>query len=206
MPRSSREKSAETRSRIIDAAYCLFVSKGYNATPMREVSQKAGVTVGAIYNHFATKEDIWVAVIHEKHPYHEILPLILTARGDTVSEIIRSAARLMVGELLNRPDLFNLMFIEIVEFKAVHVPDLYEEIVPTLFPMQKLFEGKTGSLRDIPLPIVLRSFVGLFFSYYITGILLKNLPGVATDEKSLDLFVDLYLNGILKDDDLPHLN
>jgi AcrR family transcriptional regulator len=201
MPRSSREKSAETRSRIIDAAYHLFVGNGYNATAMREISQQAGVTVGAVYNHFETKEDIWVAVIQEKHPYHEILPLMDTVGGESVADVVRSAARLLVHELLNRPDLFHLMFIEIVEFKSVHVPALYEAIVPHLARLQNVFDGKKGRLRDIPAPILLRSFVGLFFSYYITGILLKDLPTISTDEASLDQFVNLYLIGVLSDDD-----
>ncbi len=106
---------------------------------MREISQQAGVTVGAVYNHFETKEDIWVAVITEKHPYHEILPLIHSAEGETIADVVRSSARLLVREQLNRPDLFNLMFIEIVEFKAIHVPDLYNAIFPQLVQLQGIF-------------------------------------------------------------------
>jgi len=205
MPRSSREKSAETRSHIIEAAYRLFVDKGYNATPLREISQQAGVTVGAVYNHFNTKEDIWVAVIQEKHPYHKILPLIQSVQGESVADILRSSARLLVGELLNRPDLFNLIFIEIVEFKAVHIPEIYQAIVPHLARLPGLFEGKKGRMRKIPDPILLRSFVGLFFSYYITSVLLKDLPIISNDTTALDQFVDLYLYGILEDDDPSRL-
>lgn len=205
MPRSNREKSIETRSRIIDSAFRLFVDRGYNATPMREISQDAGVTVGAIYNHFATKEDIWLAVLQEKHPYHTIIPLIESVQGDTIADVIRSAARLLVRELVNRPDLFNMLFIEIVEFKSTHVPILYAAIAPHLVRLEALMKGKKGRLRDIPAPVILRSFVGLFFSYYITGVLLKNFPGVPTDETSLDRFVDLYLQGVLADDDLTRM-
>ena len=205
MPRSNREKSIETRSRIIDSAFRLFVDRGYNATPMREISQDAGVTVGAIYNHFATKEDIWLAVLQEKHPYRTILPLIESVEGETVADVIRSAARLLVRELANRPDLFNMLFIEIVEFKSTHVPILYAAIAPHLVRLEALMKGKKGRLRDIPAPVILRSFVGLFFSYYITGVLLKNFPGVPTDETSLDRFVDLYLQGVLADDDLTRM-
>lgn len=201
MPRSSREKSTETRANIIEAAYRLFVDNGYYATSMRAISKQAGVTVGAIYNHFETKEEIWIEVIKVKHPYHEILPLFQSAGGETIAEMVRSSARLLVRELRNRPDLFNLMFIEIVEFKAIHIPDLIQLIMPELSPLQETFRGKSGRLRNIPLPILLRSFVGLFFSYYITGILMKDLPGITTDETSLDKFVDLYLNGILAEDD-----
>ncbi len=205
MPRSSREKSNETRANIIEAAYRLFVENGYNATALRDISQRAGVTVGAVYNHFDTKEDIWLAVLYEKHPYHDILPLIYSVEGESLSDVVRSAARLLVRELLNRPDLFNLMFIEIVEFKAVHVSDLYNAILPHLGPLQKMLIGKQGRLRDISSAILLRSFMGLFFSYYITGVLLKSIPTITTDETSLDKFVDLYLNGILADDDPSRL-
>jgi len=205
MPRSSREKSNETRANIIEAAYRLFVENGYNATALRDISQRAGVTVGAVYNHFDTKEDIWLAVLYEKHPYHDILPLIYSVEGESLSDVVRSAARLLVRELLNRPDLFNLMFIEIVEFKAVHVSDLYNAILPHLGPLQKMLIGKQGRLRDISPAILLRSFMGLFFSYYITGVLLKSIPTITTDETSLDKFVDLYLNGILADDDPSRL-
>jgi AcrR family transcriptional regulator len=200
MPRSSREKSSETRYNIIEAAYRLFVDQGYNATAMREIGQHAGVTVGAIYNHFETKEEIWLEVLKIKHPYHEILPLLWKAEGDTIAEMVRSAARLLVRELRNRPDLFNLMFIEIVEFQTAHVPYLVQLILPELLPLQQSFKGKSGKLRDIPLPILLRSFVGLFFAYYITGILMKDMFPIS-DEEALEQFVGLYLNGILDEND-----
>jgi AcrR family transcriptional regulator len=201
MPRSSREKSAETRTQIIETAYSLFVQKGYNATSMREISQEAGLTVGAIYNHFATKEDIWIQIVYEKHPYHEIIPLILSIQGETVTDVLRAAARTLVQYLSKRPDIFNMIFIELVEFRAAHVHDIYETIVPKLLPLRDILNDKKGHLRDIPTPILLRSFVGLFFSFYITGVMMKSMPLVTNDEAALDQFVNLYLAGILTEDD-----
>jgi AcrR family transcriptional regulator len=206
MPRSSREKSAETRSTIIDSAYRLFVERGYSATSMRDLSQQAGVTVGAIYNHFPTKEDIWIEVITTRHPYHEIFPVLRQAEGETIAEVVRSAARGLVRELLKRPDLLNLMFIELVEFKAKHIPDLYRNIVPELAGLAQVFQGKRGRLRQIPLPVLVRSFAGLFFSYYITGILLTSMDPIPTNEATLSQFVDLYLYGILAEDDPSRTN
>jgi len=201
MPRSSREKSAETRTHIIEAAYDLFIDRGYNATSLRDISQQAGVTVGAVYNHFDTKEDIWVAVLKEKHPYHQIIPLLEQVEGENIEDLVRRAAQALVKELLNRPDLFNMMFIEIVEFKAIHIPFLYQTIVPHLANLRKSIGGKTGRFRDIPEPTLLRSFVGLFFSYYVTGILLKDLPGGGADQASLDHFVDMFLYGVMENPD-----
>jgi AcrR family transcriptional regulator len=201
MPRSSREKSAETRIHIMDAAYQLFIEHGYSATSLRDIGQQAGVTVGAIYNHFATKEDIWVQVVEARHPYHEIFPLLSAAQGETVAEVVRSAANELIRELLKRPDLLNLIFIEIVEFGGKHVPMLFQRMLPELAQLQPVFQGKRGQLRRIPIPILARSFAGLFFSYYITGLLFSDLKVVPIDETTLSQFVDLYLYGILAEDD-----
>jgi AcrR family transcriptional regulator len=201
MPRSSREKSIETRANIVEAAYRLFVDQGYNATSMREISQYAGVTIGAIYNHFETKEAIWVEVLQQKHPYHEVIPVLLSAEGETIAEVMRSAAGLFIGELNKRPDLFNLLFIEIVEFKAAHVPVLLHSILPNLAPLQQLLQEKSGCLRDVPDYLIFRSFIGYFLFFYISGKFVSDLPEISNDAAMLDQFVNLYLKGILDDSD-----
>lgn len=201
MPRSSNEKSVETRARIVDVSHRLFVERGYSATSMRDISQNANVTVGAIYNHFATKEAIWLEVLTTRHPYHEIFPVLKAAEGETIADVMRSAAKGLIRELLKRPDLLNLMFIEIVEFNARHISDLYKSILPEMFGIAHILKGKHGRLREIPMNILVRSFAGLFFSYYITGLLANNLDGITNDEASLRQVVDLYLFGVLADDD-----
>jgi AcrR family transcriptional regulator len=201
MPRSSQEKSLETRANIVESAYRLFIERGYNATAMREISKNAGVTVGAIYNHFANKEEIWLEVLVTRHPYHEFMPVLHTAKGETTAEIVYSMASGLNRELLKRPDLLNLMFIEIVEFNAKHVPVIYKEIMPELMKIGSVFKKRIHSLRDFPVPILVRSFAGLFFSYYITGLFIDKLEGFTSDESTLQHMVDLYLFGILADDD-----
>lgn len=201
MARSSREKTEETRARIVEAAYFLFLKRGYHATSMRDVSKRAELTVGAIYNHFPNKEDLWKEVVFTKHPYQKVFPLIQEAQGETIAQVVRFAAAAMVQVLRQQPDLFNLMLIEIVEFNGRHFPDLFKVILPEVLKLRVKVEDKQGRLRDLPVPILLRSFVGLFFSYYISGVLLNNRPGLTIDPQSLDQFVDLYLYGILADDD-----
>ncbi len=205
MPRSSREKSEETRAKIVEAAYRLFLERGYSGASMRDLSQHTGVTVGAIYNHFPTKEDLWLEVILVKHPYHEILPVIQAAEGATVAEMIRSAANALVEGLLKRPDLFNLLFIEIVEFKGKHVQNIFEAIFPQVMTLAGKLGEKEGKIRDIPQVAILRSFLGMFFSYYVTGILIKSMGIVTIDSASLTHFVDIYLYGLLAEDDPSRL-
>lgn len=50
--------TAETRKRIISTAYKLFLSKGLAATGVSEIMSAAGMTAGAFYRHFETKEQL----------------------------------------------------------------------------------------------------------------------------------------------------
>ena len=48
----------ETASRAREAALALFARHGYAAVSMREIAGEVGVGAGALYNHFATKQDL----------------------------------------------------------------------------------------------------------------------------------------------------
>lgn len=205
MPRSSREQTEITHRHIVEIAYQLFIEKGYHATSMRDISQQVGLTVGAIYNHFPNKEELWKEVFFTKHPYREIFNHIKTAPGSSIAEIVRFAANAIIQELGLHPDLLNLMFTEIVEFNGSHMPDLFQRIVPEAMNMRPIIDGKQDKLRDLPIPILIRSFVGLFISYYFSGILLGGRSGMGIDPVSLDQFVDLFLFGLLADDDPTRL-
>ena len=52
------QESTETRDLILDAARSAFVSAGYEATSIREVARRAGISHGTIYLHFRDKDDL----------------------------------------------------------------------------------------------------------------------------------------------------
>jgi AcrR family transcriptional regulator len=190
-------KGEASRQRIIEAAYVLFLEQGYHGTSMRQIAERAGLTLGGIYNHFDGKESIWLAVFLAKHPYHTILSLLQVAQGKTVAEFIRTSAANVVAELERSNDPLSLMFIELIEFGGAHLPAIFHEALPQLAPLAEKFRGLSGRLRPLPLPILARSFAGLFFSYYITEQLLPEEVRPLMGDKALDAFVDIYLYGIL---------
>ncbi len=57
--------SAETRSRILKAACSCFGASGYDKTTNRDVADAAGITTGAIYHYFDSKQDLFAATVRE---------------------------------------------------------------------------------------------------------------------------------------------
>lgn len=193
-----QSKGEQTRAAIVNAAHSLFVEKGFHATSMRQIADQAGLALGGIYNHFGSKEDIFVAVLDAFHPYHDMLPALQNAEGATAEEYIRNAAERMVEALKRRPRLLNLMLIELVEFEGRHVPKLAERILPVLFGATAKIQEYRPQLRPVPLPVMMRAFIGLFFSYYVTDLLLQDVPAGQTEADWLGGMVDIYLHGVLQ--------
>src|SRR5918995_2146585 len=58
--RVSRERAAENRDRIIDAAGRLFRERGFDGIGVANLMKAAGLTHGGFYGHFESKEDLEV--------------------------------------------------------------------------------------------------------------------------------------------------
>ena len=55
-----------TRKQILDASLRLFSEKGFARTSVRDIAQAAGITDAAIYYHFASKRDLFEALVEER--------------------------------------------------------------------------------------------------------------------------------------------
>src|ERR1700689_2567042 len=71
-----------TRERILDIALDLFIEQGFDKTPLRQIAEKLGFSKAALYYHFASKDDILMA-LHMR--LHELGKESLSALGDRPS-------------------------------------------------------------------------------------------------------------------------
>ncbi|MEE9527351.1 MAG: helix-turn-helix domain-containing protein, partial [Syntrophobacteria bacterium] len=55
------------RRQIVDAAVELFIRKGFHKTTTREIAQKAGLSIGSVYEYVSTKEDVLYLVCDVIH-------------------------------------------------------------------------------------------------------------------------------------------
>jgi AcrR family transcriptional regulator len=192
-------RGERTRTEIVHAACRLFLQNGFHGTSMRQIAQEAGIAVSGIYNHFASKEDIFVAVVLKYHPVHSILPVMKSAQGETIEAFVRDGAARMVKEFGEHQEFLNLVFIELVEFKGSHLPRLFETIFPQVVGFVQQFIQGREELRPIPTAILVRAFIGLFFSYVMTDLMMGNPSRGDTQGEAFEQFTNIFLHGILKD-------
>src|SRR5215813_4796935 len=69
----ARPTEIETRERILDAALTLFRRKGFDGATMRDVARAAGLSLGAAYYYFESKEALVLAYYQRVQDLHEQL-------------------------------------------------------------------------------------------------------------------------------------
>ncbi len=87
----------ESRDRIIQAAADIMYQKGIARATTKEIARRAGCSEGNLYNHFGSKEEIFLAILNEQLP--EFVPLLAAlpervGQGTvqaTLTEIARAA-------------------------------------------------------------------------------------------------------------------
>ena len=66
-----KDKSQAMREKILNTATQLFIQKGSEKTSMQDIAQTAGISKGAIYHHFKSKDEIVLAVIRSRQELME---------------------------------------------------------------------------------------------------------------------------------------
>jgi AcrR family transcriptional regulator len=172
MPRSSPPAAAQgrdlastdarsTRERILDVALELFVEQGYDKTSLRQIAEPMGFTKAALYYHFASKDEILLA-LHLR--LHALGADALRRLGETPAEPGAWGVLLqdLVDELLAQRQLLVLHERNHAAFTALgdsHHHDEANEDIQAAF--RRTLSDPTVSNRD---RIRLGTAIGALFS------------------------------------------
>jgi AcrR family transcriptional regulator len=98
MPQRTRPRRAETRRRVLDAAFEVFSAHGIAASSLSEVAAAAGLTKGAVYSSFASKDELVLALM-EEHVAQRVDAALtnFTENVDTDHALAEMAAALVAG-------------------------------------------------------------------------------------------------------------
>jgi len=180
----------------------LFLGQGYARTSMRQIAERAGITPGAIYNHFRGKEELYLTVLKRHNIYRAIAAGIAGARKDDLETWVRDAARLMYAGFEEMgADAMRLIFVDAVEFEARTVSALVLEEMPDMVAHigeVLALARERGEIRDISPIVFIRAFLGLMVSLFVTeAIFLRGAFPEASDSDLVAGFADILLYGVL---------
>jgi len=95
VPEPRRRRKQRTRADLLGAALLLLKDKGFSSLSLREVSRGAGVVPTAFYRHFATMEELGLALVDES--FRTLRQMIRSARSETNPDhVIRSSVEILV--------------------------------------------------------------------------------------------------------------
>lgn len=112
--RIPRPKRSAVRRRLLEAALPVFASQGFEKATLDQVAEAAGLTKGAIYSNFASKDDLFFAMMSEQALRRaQAVHAILAARpaGPDGQQGIRDIGRLLTDRL-TRDREWQLVFLE----------------------------------------------------------------------------------------------
>ena len=133
-PKWRRRKDERPRD-IIAAALSVFAEKGFAGAKIEEIARRAGLSKGALYLYFETKEDLFRAVVREvvvpniegvekavfaaDLPFAAMVRTLLPRFAEIVTQVpVGAVAKMVIGESRNFPELARVWHDEVI-FKAI---------------------------------------------------------------------------------------
>src|SRR5213594_2691880 len=81
-PNGARMTAEDRRLQILRVAVSLFSQRGFGGTTTKEIAQAAGVSEAMVFRHFATKQELYTAILDHKACVHETMdPLHVVAEA-----------------------------------------------------------------------------------------------------------------------------
>ncbi|RFF28457.1 MULTISPECIES: TetR/AcrR family transcriptional regulator [unclassified Wenzhouxiangella] len=185
-----------TQARILDAAFDLFVDKGFAAVSMRELAERSGVTKSLIHHHFGTKEGLWDAVKEAAFArYYEGQKDELEGADSPDPELLKNGVTRYFRFLQENPQVVRLftwmhlegdttcneMDAELVELGARRVREAQD----------------AGLLRsDVNPTHVVTVFINACSQWFEVRPQHKNWEGIGSDDEYLDDFLKIFMDGL----------
>lgn len=196
-----KKRTAEDTCRlIIDAAMELFANKGFRGTTTKKIAEKVGISEAAIFKYFATKKELYSAIIDRKvteEPRFEF-PTAAARRKDDL-EVFGTIARFIIEKTERDRTFLRLFYFSALEghelsdmFFETHVRQLYAFL--SYYIMERI---EDGAFRKVNPTLAARAFIGMVGNYVVVQELFGQKRRERFDRAEvIDTFLTIFLNGL----------
>ena len=193
-----KEKAAETRSALKDAARTLFVERGYLNTKIADIAKAAGRATGSFYEHFDSKQALLQSLLGGMHDAaHEHMTAPEHPRDHDLTDPAQLRAHLAVAWHLMKGNL--PVFVALYESAVTdgRSPEgAWQRLTDDTSALREHLEWLVEQGRPVPGdPTLIAAAMGGMLSSLAYAILRTDATGL-TDDQVLDALTALLGNGL----------
>ena len=122
----------ETVGKILDTAERMFIEKGYDKTSLQDIIQETGLSKGAIYHHFTSKEDIFYSVCDRIGQRNAVI--LAKVRDDSSLNGLDKLRKIFKVSMHpeRQAKMFSMMpyLLDNAKFLAAEMQSIFTEVVP----------------------------------------------------------------------------
>ena len=200
------------REQIMQTAVELFSKKGFKGTTTKEIARVAGVSEAMVFRHFASKEELYGAILDTKgcrdgvhrFPWEEntVLQQAIVDKDDFA--VFYNIAFDALNKHQSDVGFMRLLFYSALEEHKL-AEMFFNDFVATVYEFIGGYVRERqvdGELREIDPRIVVRSFLGMIIHHSLNNILWdkKRVIVDITNEVAAKNFAEILLGGIRKTD------
>jgi AcrR family transcriptional regulator len=196
-------KSEASVTAMLDAALELFATRGYGATSLRHIADRAGLSVGNIYHHFPNKHALYQRLIERywQRLLDPELPLNrLFARADFPDDLEQMAAEIEAVVEANA-DHILLIYVDVIEFQGEHIRAFYEGMARRFqesYAKSFAERAARGDFGDAdPMLAVMVAARWFFYFFTVEKCFGAPLHFGMTPKQAVDGFINLLRHGLL---------
>jgi AcrR family transcriptional regulator len=202
MPKIAKDRIEENQRRIESAALKLFTKQGFHGTNIREIAALAGVSTGAIYTYYASKEAIFSSLVSAYRSRTDgwrrrVCAMLKNPLSKNDLKVLAAEIRSLISE---SPEYLLLIYIDVIEFQNQHFSETFQD-VPQQFrqllgPALRNVKHQGGWSGQDP-AFVLASVYLYFFTYAgIEKLYRGNHHQGVSDDQAVERFADLLGHGL----------
>ena len=197
----SRMTGENRRQQIVAVAAGLFASKGFSGTTTKEIAEGAGVSEAIIFRHFASKDELYAAILDfkVKQGTERMKAQLEEAAsrkddraffGSLAFEMLdfhskdRTFMRLLLFSALEGHELSNIFFDSTARDIKNHIRKYIKQ------------RSSDGAFRAIDPAVAARAFVGMVLHQVQARIIFGDGDVRQSNRQIADRFVEIFLNGV----------
>jgi AcrR family transcriptional regulator len=196
MSQREPQPKRDRRDDILKASLHLFAEKGFHGTSMRDIAREADITEGLIYHYFASKRDLFRAIIEE----HSFLPLLRTlpdlAGQLDLRALLIVLARGFFDVLRQNTELTRLLLQEVQVFPEEKEAFFADAVGESISELAKILQTRMNSKAraGVDPQVASRLFFNALLAFFVEQEILGGKHLLPADEQTyVDHLVDMFV-------------